>query len=180
MKICAEFRKTNVIHKQEVGHRKRKLNDTQREDIMDWIEENCTLRSEDLKTKLLEKYSELDSISLTTIDRVFRDFHYSFKRVTLVPERRNSPEVIERRYLYAIEYNQMMQNKHKLVFIDEFGVQIHSRSRYGRSPVGAKAHKTVAAIRGQNYSVCAATRENSFFMFEIQDKAYNSSDYLVF
>ena len=174
-KICAKFRKTNLIHKQQTGHRKRKLNDTQRDDILDWIDDNCTLRLKDLKTKLLYKYPEMVSISLNTIDRVFRHFHYSFKRVTLVPERRNSPDVIERRFLYAIEYNQMMQNKDKLVFIDEYGVQINSRS-----PVGAKAHKTVAAIKGRNYSVCAAMRENSLFMFEIQDKAYNSCDYLGF
>ena len=179
-KICQTYVKTNVIHKRKGGHRRPKLNDIQKDQIMDWIEENCTLSLKQIRDKLLDRYPDIQRISLETLNKVFKEFHYSFKRVTLVPERRNTTEVIESRFRYAVLYNQMMINKNKVFFVDETGVQVHSRRRYGRSPVGDKVHKTVAAIRGRNYSVCAVMREDSLYMFEIQDKAYNSEDFTSF
>jgi transposase len=60
------------------------------------------------------------------------------------------------------------------------GIQIFSRNSYGRSPKGTRATKNVASIRSRNYSIATAMNHESLYMFEIQDQAYNSEDYVSF
>lgn len=178
--IYSKYKKNGQIFKKKRGHRPPILSDDQKEQLCDWVDEDCTLRLIDLKTKLMAKYPQIVTIGRTTIANSLKKFHYSFKRVTPVPEGRNTPEAIESRYRYAFQYNQMMGEKHKMLFIDETGYQISSRAKYGRSMVGAKAHKTVPVLRSRNYSVCAAMREDSLYFFEIQDRPYNSEHYSGF
>jgi transposase len=48
--IYRTYKKTGCVKKKPVGHRKPILNDSQKEMICDWIDEDCTLTLEDLKT----------------------------------------------------------------------------------------------------------------------------------
>ena len=133
-----------------------------------------------MKTKCLESFAGIEHISFGTIDEALREFHYSFKMITLVPEARNTNDVINKRFQYAVKYNEMMIEKQKMFFIDECGIQIWSRRSSGRAVKGLNAFKRVKAIRSMNYSVCAAMNEKSLFFFEIQDMPYNSEHYFGF
>jgi transposase len=74
----------------------------------------------------------------------------------------------------------MMVEREKIFFLDETGVQIFSRATYGRSTQGTRAIKRVKAIRSRNYSIATAMNSESLFLFEIQDKPYNSEDFAEF
>lgn len=75
-----------------------------------------------------------------------------------------------------------MLEKEKIFFIDEFGIQIHSRVSYGRAVKNIRANKKKAQIRGRNYSVAAAMNVNSLYLFTLQDRPFNADhfiDYII-
>jgi hypothetical protein len=73
-----------------------------------------------------------------------------------------------------------MVDRKKIFFSDETGIQIFSRAAYGRSAEGTRAIKRARAIRSRNYSIATAMNSESLFLFEIQDKPYNSEDFTEF
>jgi len=91
-----------------------------------------------------------------------------------------SSGVIEKWFQYAIQYSQMMIYKEKMFFLDETEIQIWSRVTYGRSAEGTRAVKRVKSIRSRNYSIATAMNMDSLFIFEIQDKPYNSEDFAYY
>lgn len=175
-KMYANYRKTNQIKKKSGGHRPKKLTIEQKEALCNWIDEDCSLTLQKLRTKLLEENPQLQ-VSISTISRAFREFHYSMKRISFVPERRNTPETIQARFDYAVQYNRIMVEREKIFFIDECGVQVYSRMAYGRSEKNTRATKVKAQIRGRNYSIAAAMNSSSLYLFQIQDRPYNAEHF---
>lgn len=171
-KIYYNYKKTNRINKISAGHRPTKLCLEQKDMVCNWVDENCTLTLADLKTRLLRETPEL-RVSLSTISRCLKEFHYSMKRVSFIPERRNTPETIEARFQFAIDYNRIMIEREKIYFVDEFGIQVHSRMSYGRSQKNTRATKVKAQLRGRNYSIAAAMCVNSLYLYQIQNRPYN-------
>jgi Transposase and inactivated derivatives len=171
-KIYATYKRTNELEKRAVGHRPRKLTFGQADEVCNWIDEDCTLTLRQIKNKLLENYPQLQ-VSSSTIYRAIKEFHYSVKRVSFIPERRNSPETLQSRFEYAVQYNRIMIEREKIFFIDEFGIQINSRRSYGRAPKNCRANKIKAQLRGRNYSIAAAMCTNSLYIFTVQDRPYN-------
>jgi len=176
-KIYKTFQMEGRVTKKKTGKRRSKLSDEQKEKLCDWVDNDCQLTLKQLVAKCFEEWQIV--LSPSTVDRALKHFHYSFKRVTLNPERRNNRDVIEKRYQYAVEYNRLMAER-EMYFLDETGIQIFSTASYGRSPKGTRATKNVAPIRSRNYSIATAMNHESLYMFEIQDKAYNSEDYVSF
>jgi len=109
-----------------------------------------------LKEKL-DKEKNVD-FSIATIDRVIHGFHYTFKRVSLIPTSRNTPNVIEQRFEYGNFVLGLDENS--IIFVDEMGTNCSMRASYGRSAVGTTPRKTIRAIRSKNYST--AVRKEIF------------------
>ena len=74
------------------GIRNSKLNEQQKDLIKSWIDEDCSLSLKNIKTKIFEDLNII--ISPSTISRYIDNFHYSLKRVSIVPIRRNTPETL--------------------------------------------------------------------------------------
>ena len=144
--------------------------------IEDCIQEDCSLTLKELGKKILYKYGII--ASLTTISQSIKTMNYSFKRVVLVPEARNTTDMIEKRFTYCADY--MLQDENALVFVDEFGISCSTRVMYGRSLIGTPATKNVRAIRSKNISICAAITKNGIVSFEVKDCAYNADRFAVF
>lgn len=175
-KIYKTYKITNEVNKRSAGHRPKKFTQEEQEEICNLMDDDCTLTLKQLKAKLLEQNPQLE-VSLSTIDRATKAFHYSVKRVSFVPERRNTPDTIQSRFEYAVQYNRIMVQREKLFFIDEFGIQVNSRRAYGRSPKNTRANKVKAQLRGRNYSIAAAMCINSLYLFTIQDRPYNAEHF---
>ena len=179
--IYRMYTKTGLEKKSSIrGHRKQKLTEVQKRQLCVWVDQNCTLSLKELKTICMEKWPELGPISLMTIDRALQAFHFSFKRISMVPESKNSPEVIDKRYEYAVEYTRLKSDNKKFYFIDEYGIQVCSRASGGRALKGQRALKEVKRIRTRNYSVCAVMATDSLYLYQIQDRPYNEEHYLDF
>lgn len=80
---------TGETTKRTGGHRKQLLTVAQKEIICDWIDLDCTQTLRSLRDKCLLEWPRMQ-ISLSTINRALKEFHYLVKMVTCVPERRNT------------------------------------------------------------------------------------------
>jgi transposase len=98
--IIRKFKKTGVIEseKNKCG-RKKKIGPNEETIIRSEISNDCSITLENIKNKI--NLVTGNEISIPTIHRSLRDFEYSFKRVQLIPERRNSMSNIEARFIYA-------------------------------------------------------------------------------
>jgi transposase len=74
------------------GNRRSILNAPKKETICDWVDEDCTASLTSLAIRASAEFGL--PISRKTVERCLKEFHYTIKRTKLVPERRNSPEVI--------------------------------------------------------------------------------------
>lgn len=160
------------------GHRKAMLSDVQKELICDWQDEDCQQTYADLQKKCQEEFGFAPS--LTTIARALKDFSYTMKRVSIFPVRRNSPEVKQARYDYAVKFNSIREDMNKIFFLDETGIQVFARKNYGRSPRGMRACSTRGAIRSKNYSIEAVISSDRLYFFEIMNQPYNSEHFVDF
>ena len=95
----------------------------------------------------------------------------------MVPVARNSSTTIKTRYNFAVKFSELVASQRKLFFIDETGIQVHARTNYGRSLRGMRANKRVRAVRGRNYSICAAMDSESLYFYEAQAIEYNAVDF---
>jgi transposase len=164
--------------KKKGGNRPKLLTTEDMETIIVWIDDDCTRTLAQLRAMCIQHFHV--SPSNTTLSRVFKEFHYSLKRITLQPAQRNSPETIRKRIEYAREYLGIMSSRESMYFIDESGFSCSMRRSKGRSLAGTPAVATVPSLRTKNYSLCAAYNINSMIMFEVRDRAYNTEYYLEF
>jgi hypothetical protein len=81
-KIYSTYRRTQNTTKKIAGHRQQKLSDAPKEQICDWVDEDCSLTLQQLKTKCLTQWPNINQISLEPF-RIFiiqlKEFH-SFPR----------------------------------------------------------------------------------------------------
>ena len=129
-----------------------------------------------LKLKFQERYNVV--VSTTTINKFLTDMHYSFKRIELIPEARNTTGMISGIEVYCSEY--MLQDETKIIFIDEFRISCSTLINYGRSLVGTTPRKAVRSIRSKNISVCAAMMKSGIVSFTTREKTYNSCGFRDF
>jgi len=140
------------------------------------ISEDCSVTLKSLKDSV-SREKDL-AISTSSICRSIKNFNYSLKRVTLVPEVRNCKRVVDQRYDYSNSY--LLLNEEKVVFLDEFGVSCSSRQSYGRSEIGSLARKIVRSIRSKNYSVSAAIVKSGLLFHQSLSTSFNGNLYLEF
>ncbi|KAI5151745.1 hypothetical protein ENBRE01_2355 [Enteropsectra breve] len=121
-------------------------------------------------------------VGLTTINRCIKSFHYTFKRIHTIPHRRNDPDVIKLRKLYAEIYLKLVSeiDDAKIFFIDEVGFNVSMRLKSGRSLRGTTPIHLVPNIRSRNISVCAAINKDGIVKYSAETRAYNSATFKDF
>ncbi|XP_074596342.1 uncharacterized protein LOC141851497 [Brevipalpus obovatus] len=174
--IIFRFKKFQSLDKQPRGHRPKKLNQEQQDQLKEWVNEDCQRTLEDLATLIEEKYGI--KLAISTVFGYLENLHYTVKRTSIIPERRNCQATIDLRYKYASEFLRMDRDRKKIFFLDECSVSVSTRSNYGRSARGTRANVKVKAIRGKSYSVCAAINCECLSFYQVQDQAYNIIDFV--
>ena len=106
--------------------------------------------------------------------------YITLKRVSPVPIARNTDNVIESRHEYAVNFSTLIASQAKIFFADETGIQVCCRTGYGRAKAGKRANIEVKAIRGKNYSVCAAMNSECLYYYSAQDSAFNAQKFCEF
>ena len=117
------------------------------------------------------------SVSLSTINRAIDSFHYTLKRISLVPIRRNTEKNINTRQNYARLYMQLITNlsEEKIFFFDEAGFSISMKPTRGRSAANTRAIHTVRYIRSINISLICIMNKNAIQYYATNENAFNSS-----
>lgn len=116
--------------------------------------------------------------SIATIDRILARRKISYKAVSLVPPKRNSPETIEKRKKYATKFSRLELNSN-FVFIDEFGCSIALRRGRARSKIGSPAI-VFGPSRAQNMSVIAAIDKDGPIYHLCKFGSMNQAQYKLF
>ena len=165
---------------QKGGFRPTKLNCQQNYILQMWIGEDCALTLRNLKD-LIEVTFNI-TIGKSTIAKYIGDFNYSIKRISIQPERRNNESAISSRFNYATRFLQLMSTyrETQFIFVDEFGVNVSMRKRYGRSAIGRRAVLRVSNLRSRNISVCAAMNIEGLLKFVHSDRSYDSAQFKQF
>ena len=101
------------------------------------ISNDCELTLTALKEKIIKKFNI--NISLATIFRYLNKFDFSFKRVSLEPERRNDNKNIKVQATCAQDYlNLLSAYEANIIIIDKVRFNVSMRPLYGRSLIGTK------------------------------------------
>jgi transposase len=175
--IIRLFEKTGRIEMKSTRSPRRKLlNDEAILFIRNEVDREVSLTLKALKTKVYEQLNI--SCSTTTIENALKKLHYTFKRVELVPERRNIENNINIREIYCDHYLRLDDSK--VVFLDEFGVSCSTRQKFGRSLVGTTPRKQIRAIRSKSFSVCAAVCKKKILAYEVRESAYNRGNFISY
>ena len=116
--------------------------------------------------------------SQSSISKLLKKASLTRKRLSLIPEERNSERILDARIFFAREIEQV--NINKLVYLDETGFNMHSSSKYGYSERNTKAFITVPANKGINISLMCAIDCNGVIEYNIVDGAYNGNLFINF
>ncbi|KAF7696501.1 hypothetical protein CDIK_1819 [Cucumispora dikerogammari] len=118
------------------------------------------------------------ALSQPTVSRKLKAFQITRKKLALVLAERNSPIVIELRFIYARELGIIQTCQ--LVFLDETGFNLHTSNNYGYSAVNMKASQTVQANRCMNISLMCGIWTGGVIRYQIQDGAYNGDLFISY
>lgn len=179
--IIKKYLRTGNINKEKRGgDRRSKLSSEIKEQLIAHVDLECTLTLDNLSDWVLNRFGLL--VSKSTIDRALKDFHYTLKRVTIVPERRNCETTVEERAVYAANFRMLeAENDEKnFVFLDEVGFSVVSRPSRGRSRIGQSSYVVVSASRSRNISVIAAMNKYGMIYHKINERSVNGEDFKVF
>ena len=134
-----------------------------RDDRMKILNENYFIQDSSLTQKAIQTKLESDGyiLSQSKVSKLIKSMGYTRKRLTCIPEERNSDRVLEMRRHYAISLMPVLEES--IVFLDETGFNFHTSRNYGYSPVNQKAFKIVPGNKRRNYSVQAAISNRGCF-----------------
>ena len=135
------------------GHRYQKVENEMRACAVDVINENPLYTLKQINEELQRQLPEKPGISLKTLSNCLEGMAYTLKLSRDVHSERNRMDVKTDRQNYA---NWLMSEEvvnSLKVFIDEFGVNIHTERSFGRSTRGTRAYRTVSGQAAANVTV---------------------------
>ncbi|KAG0430809.1 Paired box protein Pax-6, partial [Dictyocoela muelleri] len=97
--IIKRYNETNsTAHLPKGGDKRSVLSNNVKNKIKEWLDENCLLTLREIVEKI--RIMHEINVSLSTVNRAIKDFHYTIKRLSVAPERRNCISTIDIRYQY--------------------------------------------------------------------------------
>ena len=180
-KIIKRFKESGeIMSKKKGGDFTSKLSGRDKEAIISWVDEDPLLTLGQLKEKINEELGRV--VSISTVDRCLKNFHYTLKSLVPCPVRRNCDNTIEQRYQYALQYRLLESEigDRNIIFIDEVGFSVSTRPKRGRSVRGTSPFVIVPSARSRNISVIAAMTRNGMIFHSINNSAINGETYKMF
>jgi len=159
---------------------RKKLGDNEINAVRSWIDVDSTLSLNQIAARINEDFGV--SVSKSTVGRLIESFNYSLKRLQFIPERRNAENTIQIRREYALEFSSLPANfsEEEIIFLNEVGFSVSSRSSRGRTLKGTPAVAIVPAIRTRNISICCAMNRNGILFYKTSTRAFNGEIFIEF
>ncbi|XP_061669556.1 uncharacterized protein LOC133497566 [Syngnathoides biaculeatus] len=147
------------------GGRDKLFNASQEAAIVAMVAANNAIRLRDIKEAIIADkltFPDIDSVSLSTIDRVLKHKNIALKKVFRVPFQRNADVLKEARYRYVQEIMELESSGKNLqfIFVDEAGFNLAKVTRKGKRFIGQRATVTAPDQRGANITMCAAIADD--------------------
>lgn len=166
---CREKRKKTVENRNKVMQRSESL-------LNNIVLSNNSVIQSEMRTILVESYNI--NTSNSTISRKLKKLGITRKRLSIIPEERNTQERIVERLQYANDL--LRYSNANLVFLDESGFNEHIKRAYGYSLKNQKAVINLRANRGKNISLLCAIDINGVVAYETKFGSFNSVTFLNF
>ena len=155
--IVKKFLKTGKTKREIMGgNRKPKLASEIKEALLTYVDLDCAKTLKELKEWLQMQHGV--NVSISTIDRTLKNFHYTLKTLTAIPEKIICQNTIDKTHKYAQNFRVLEKNveNKSIIFIDEIGFSVVSRPKKIRKPKESLASSRVPAARSRKISVMAA------------------------
>ena len=120
--IVKRYLSSGLVSKSKMGGDKRsKLTKDMKNSIIEQVNQNASLTLNQIKSFVEDRFGL--TVSKSTIDRCLDEFHFSMKRITPVPERRNCATTIDLRKQYSRIFRNLEVEfeDRNLIFLDEVG-----------------------------------------------------------
>ncbi|XP_039606402.1 uncharacterized protein LOC120527256 isoform X2 [Polypterus senegalus] len=183
----ARFAQDNVLIERlpRAGGRTSMFSPHQETLIVDMVRENNTIKLCEIQLKIIEDhvhFEGIDSVSLSTVDRVLKRNRLRMKQLYRVPFERNSDRVKEQRFQYVQRVFELdaIEKLHEYICMDEAGFNLTKRRRRGRSVIGQRAIVGVPGQRGGNVALCAAISNLGVVHHQANLGPYNTHQLLIF
>lgn len=144
-----------VVSLQRGGQRPSRVDDEMKATVRDVVIEHPAFTLNQINAELRRRLPDRPQISRTTLADTLEACLIFVKKLEDAPVERNSLRTKELRRDYA-QWLLHHGIEHELVFIDEAGVNLHTKRTRGRAPEGQRAIRTVNGRRGPNFTICFA------------------------
>ncbi|XP_063066069.1 keratin, type I cytoskeletal 9-like [Engraulis encrasicolus] len=126
------------------GGRPKVFNAEQEVAIVNMVIANNAIRLRDIRRAVIDDddgiFSNINTVSLTTIDRVLKRHHVAMKELYRVPFQRNSEAVKETLCnFFIVPCHDAVSEHHQFVFVDEAGFNLCKVRRRRRNLIGHRA-----------------------------------------
>ncbi|XP_039666173.1 uncharacterized protein LOC120564968 [Perca fluviatilis] len=153
--------------------------------IVNMVLQNNLIHLREIQQQVEEdnmNFEGINSVSLSTIDRVLKRNMISLKKAYRVPFERNSERLKELRYQYVQRMFQLdsMERPHECIFLDEAGFNLTERRRRGRNIIGQRAIVELPGQRVGNVTICAAISSYGVIHRHVTLGPYNTAHLLTF
>lgn len=132
-----------------------------------------------IKTSLINKFEDLNDISLSTISDTLKRIGFSFKRTYKYPERRNIDQTKELRNKVVQLLVYSLFEEYEIIFIDETSIHLNLTRLYGWAQKGQKLSLPVPP-QSKNYSVITAISASKVLGCQVIRGSVKQEDYLSF
>ncbi|KAK0151589.1 hypothetical protein N1851_007110 [Merluccius polli] len=183
--IVRTFQNENRVHRlPHAGGRRNIFSVQQEAAIVDMVVANNAIKLREIQTAVIADqgtFQNINSVSVSTINRVLKKNHLAMKQLYRVPFQRNSEMVKEARFQYVQRIMELeAEGPHTFIFVDEAGFNLTKVRRRGRNIIGHRATVTVPGQRGANITMCAAISNDGVLCHIPTVGPYNTERLITF
>lgn len=131
----------------------------------------------EIKVKFYKRFGI--TISLATIRRIIQKNGITRKRRIRLIYARNSAKTLDKRFEFALKYQQILASSYRLIFIDETGFNLASNSNYGYSKKGQLCY-IHGPPKSSTISMISAIDNESIVLSMFFDGPIKSEDFMYF
>ncbi|XP_051950903.1 uncharacterized protein LOC127621379 [Xyrauchen texanus] len=183
--IIQTFRRHNRTARQlHRGGRGPLFTSEQEEAICTMVVEYNAIRIREIKSAIIDNniFENIQTVSISTIDRVLKRHQMNMKQLYTVPFERNGERVKELRYQYVqcIMELEASEPPHSFIYMGEAGFNLTKCRRHGLNIIGHRATVDVPGQRGGNITMGASISENGVLTHIAIIGSYNTERLVTF
>lgn len=142
-------------------------------------ETGCLFSLNELKILLLDRFSDINNISLWTLYKTLREEKYSYKRICSVISKRHEKDVKLKQKIASQNLISALFEGYRIIFIDETSIQTSAVPYYGWGRTGEKLSIRVNR-KNKNHTIVAAITDEKLLGCQIIRGGMKKEDYAGF